>query len=460
MQLERHNAFTQIRRAPPWFLNYLGRHLSVPVELGTDKGFRFGVMWTHAGQRYGSLLKHDVVPAGLTPHVEAIARHYGQIVHTTDARERPEEALPLWSVRANWRPYQDEVHRRVVHADCGVIDAPPRSGKTLMAARAIDAIGLPAVYIAPSVQIVRQTYEVFASTFGADLVARIDGDAKPDERDESKYIVVATTASALALPQEWWDARDVLVIDEFHHAAADSYHRISALAAKVYYRFGFTGTHFRTGDDRLAMESICSSTLYKIPIAYLVQNGWLAQPRVTFLPVRARVKNAVDWRTAYRRGIVSCDERNAMVARLANNMSENGIPAVVLTRQRAHADELAERIHGGVVVKGGENALTSEAIRDFLKGRYEVLIGTSVIGEGVDVPRAAALVYASGGNDGVAMMQSYFRPLTAAPGKSIGRIYDFIDYQQGTLFKHSQRRLDMAREQLGDAGVIVAPEGV
>lgn len=457
MQLDRHNAWTTIRRAPSWFLDYLGRHLSVPVEVGTDPGVRFGALWTYEGQRYGTLLKGDRVPAGLTAHVEQLAQHYRLPVSLVDARVRPEDQMPLWSVTANWRPYQGQVHHQVTRWPCGVIDAPPRSGKTMMAARTIDTYNVPSVYIAPSVQIVRQTYEVFASFFGTDLVSRLDGSAAPHERDPEKRIVVATANSAVRMPREWWDARDLLVIDEFHHAAAETYHRINDLAANVYYRYGFTGTHFRTGDDRLAMEAVCSYLLHKIPVEYLVENDWLAAPHVFFIPVRTTGTGAADWRVAYQRGIVECDYRNELVVQTAACMAANAIPSIVLTKRRAHADALGERIPNSVVVKGGENALTSRSVREFLKGRYEVLIGTSVIGEGVDVPRAAALIYASGGADGVPMMQSYFRPLTAAPGKSVGRIYDFIDMHHGLLERHSRRRAEMARSQLGRAGTVIVP---
>ncbi len=455
MYVDRFNAWAEVKRAPAWFLSYLARHLSVPVEPGTEPGFRFGVMWQHNSQLYGSLVKHDVVPAGLVPHVEAIAQHYGLACEVYDRRERPLEGYPYHVVKAKWRPYQDEVQKQVVRHGTGVIDAPPRSGKTLMAARAIDAYALPSVYIAPSVQIVRQTYEVLCKHFGEDLVARVDGDAKPHERDPEKLIVISTPNSAVTLPQEWWDRRDMLIVDEFHHAAADTYHRINALAANVYYRYGWTGTHFRSGDDRLAMEAVCSYLLYKIPVDYLVENGWLAPARVFFAPVRSSSKGGADWRVAYQRGIVDNDERNALVVHIATTMVENGVPTIVLTRRRKHADALAEAIPEAVAVKGGENALTSQSVRDFLDGRFACLVGTTVIGEGVDVPRAGALVYASGGNDGVLMMQSYFRPLTASPGKAVGRIFDFVDHHHATLAKHSERRIEMAREQFGAARVIV-----
>lgn len=448
MQLVRGNAVTEIRNAPQWFLTYVGRHLSVPIELGTKKGARFGIQWKHEGQLYGSLVRDRTVAAGLTPHVIALARYYGLPCHLTDLRERPIDNVPWWSVRADWRPYQERVHRKVAQADTGVIVAAPRSGKTLMGARIVDTLALPAVYVAPSVQIVRQTYERLREIFGDDMVSRLDGSSK---QDPDKTIVVTTAVTAAMQATEWWDKRDVLLIDEFHHAAADTYHQINLLARNVYYRFGLTGTHFRTGEDRLAMEAVCSNVLEAIELDELVPE-YLAPPHVFYAPVRGRV-GALDWREAYQLGIVENEERNNAVALFANTMLANGIPTIVLVRRRAHADALADMIHGAVAVKGGENALTSKHVKGFTDGKIECLVGTTVIGEGVDVPRAGALVYASGGSDGVQMMQSYYRPMTAYDGKSKARIYDFLDLQHQTLRRHSEDRIQMAKAQLRNVTV-------
>lgn len=797
MQLVRFNAWTEIRGAPAWFLNYASRHLSIPLEPtpgGRPGDGRFGLVWWHEGAPWGSLVKGETVAAGLTAHVDALARYYGLPCEVRDARLRPEDQYPLHNVRASFRPYQDRVHERIVLEGCGVIDAPPRSGKTLMAARAIDALNLPTVYLAPSVQIVRQTYEVMCGHFGPDLVARIDGSAAPHEKDPEKQIVVSTPQSALSQPVEWWAARAVLIIDEFHHclapsqrvltdtgesaistirvgdrvwsagprglelrpvlnvwrrrapatmlrirttagtmevtsehriytpegkiragalraggfvhvrevrkddraegpvqrpcegvqgaeadgsrvrslwarasaavarwargavfgqeparrprdactgdgeaiaesgvpeapfgahdapephategrsrshdrgvqegdrrgagdsirprgrgqgacadeeraasgfgaiaarlrarvrrahgpqarrwrdvvrdrlgrfgaqdrgrdrwerspeparagrcegrvahrerlggdpracesgarsarvvtgpvlsveaiaapcsevfdlevegnhnyfaegvlvsnSASETYHRINELAAGTYYRLGFTGTHFRTGADGLAMEAVCSEVLHRVPLGDLVAGGYIARPDVTFLPVGGYVR-ARDWRQAYGVGVVRYDLRNEMIANLANRLVADGIPTIVITRRRAHADTLGEMIADSVVVKGGENALTSQAVRDFEAGKFACLVGTGVIGEGLDVPRAHALIYAAAGSDGVTLMQSYFRPLTKSPGKEIGRIYDFIDSQHPSLRRHSDRRFAMAAERLGGAGRI------
>lgn len=455
IKLVRRNSFTEILGAPGWFEQYVSRHLSIPVPLGQKRGHRFGKIWWHEGEPWGSLALDDgrVVAAGLTPHVQALAARYGLRAEVYDARERPPEQLPWWSVRATWRPYQDAIHEKLSGTPTGIINAVPRSGKTLMAARVIDSFALPALYIAPSVAIVRQTYNVFVQHFGEDMVARLDGSARPHEKDISKPIVIATTPSAAKQSKEWFNTRDVLVIDESHHSAAETYHRINRLAEHVHYRYLFTGTHFRSGDDQLAMEAICSQVIHRITVADLVPD-YLARPHVFFAPVKGPKVKGEDWRQAYDLGIVDYKPRNDLIVRIADMLvQDNGIPTIVLTRRRKHADQLGARIADSVVVKGGEAILTSDSIQDFLAGKVQCLVGTTVLGEGVDVPRAAALIYASGGAEGVTMLQSYFRPLTASEGKHTARIYDFIDHQHRTLRRHSKQRFEFAQKHLGDCVV-------
>jgi superfamily II DNA or RNA helicase len=264
--------------------------------------------------------------------------------------------------------------------------------------------------------------------------------------------MVATAQSAVKLPQEYYDSIDVLLIDEFHHGAAETYHKINAKAVNVFYRICLTGTHFRTSDDKLAMEALCSEVLYRIPVPYLVENRYLKNPRVVFARSHGKVFSSSDWAGTYDRGIVDCEPRNERIALIAKTTGlDNCMPTLVLVKRRRHADELGERIPDSTVVKGGENALTGDAIQAFREGDIPILIGTTVLGEGVDLPNASVAVYASGGGGSVQQIQSYFRPLTA--GAEQGTIYDFQDHHHLTLSRHSNDRVSMAQQYLGDCVV-------
>ena len=453
MQIWRHNSYSEIHGAPDWFLGYLRDHLSIPVMPGTQPGERFGSIQVRECDFYGSLLNVNRVPAGLTQHVVSLADYYTRSgypvsAEVRDCRQRPAAEEAWQCIGMEPRRYQDRVHALIMREGVGVIDAPPRSGKTLMAAMAVDRIAQPVVYLAPSLSIVRQTWERFCDWFGDDAVARLDGNATPQQKDITKPIVIATPQSAVKQSREWWDARGMLVIDEFHHAAAETYHRINALAENVYYRLCFTGTHWRTGDDGLAMNAICSRVLYQIDPAYLIRNGYLAQPFVHFVKAQGPTLKAKDWREAYDLGIAKCEWRNQLVAQTANALVGSGEPTIVLVKRREQADYLGSMIHGAAVAKGGEAALTSDSLKQFIAGDLPCIVGTTVLGEGVDLPNASALVYASGGAASVQTMQSYFRPLTAHKGKQWGRVYDFADQHHHTLQRHAQARRALIRRVL------------
>jgi superfamily II DNA or RNA helicase len=424
----------------------------VPIEATVAHGVRFSHTFLHEEQWWGSLAWEDRIPAGLTARAQAIAQHYGVACTVRDTRIRPSQGYPWHSVTGvAWRPYQERAHEAAVLHGSGVVVAPPRAGKTLLQARLLDVLALPAIVLAPTVAIVAQTYGRFAEIWGADLVSRLDGDAQPSERDPLRPIVVSTIPSALALPLEWWATRQVLILDEVHHAAANTWHEINQRAEHIYHRYGYTGTHYRSGEDALAMHAVLGEVIADIPLAELIAGGYLAVPRVLWVKHskgRAKLPTG-NFAALYKAGIAEYEPRNAAVINIAGALRDHGEHTIVLTRRRAHADMLGKAIEGSIVVKGGEGPQTAGAIRDFLAGRYSVLIGTTVIGEGVDLPRASALVYAAGGNGGVQMMQSYFRPLTGHAGKSIGRIYDLWDSHSELLRKQSADRMQFARDQLG-----------
>ena len=79
-------------------------------------------------------------------------------------------------------------------------------------------------------------------------------------------------------------------------------------------------------------------------------------------------------------------------------------------------------------------------LRDFREGRITTLIGTSVLGEGVDLPCAETLILASGGKAESQVIQNVGRVLRNFKGKLDALIIDFDDRDEGTLEDHSDIR--------------------
>ena len=71
-----------------------------------------------------------------------------------------------------------------------------------------------------------------------------------------------------------------------------------------------------------------------------------------------------------------------------------------------------------------------------------MLIGTSLLGEGVDLPAADALVYARGESAEVSLIQNAYRVGTAVTGKGSAIIVDFADRHHRKLMLHSHERMN------------------
>jgi len=89
-------------------------------------------------------------------------------------------------------------------------------------------------------------------------------------------------------------------------------------------------------------------------------------------------------------------------------------------------------------------------MEDFKKGKIKCLIGTSVIGEGVDLPNANVLIMAGGGKARSQVMQNIGRVLRICKGKTFAKIYDFEDRGSEWLSDHSAQRQDVYSIYLPD----------
>ena len=149
----------------------------------------------------------------------------------------------------------------------------------------------------------------------------------------------------------------------------------------------------------------------------------------------------------YRDGIVAHDQRNQTLTYAAKLLAHHGKRVLVLTKEVGHAHALAAEIPGAVAVDGTDNDNVDAQLQALAEGRVPVVVGTSVIGEGRDVPAADALVYAAGGKSRVKVTQDYFRVLTASPGKTVGIIVDAADAHSPKLSDHSAQRLQLYRSE-------------
>lgn len=400
------------------------------------------------------------VPSGLTPKLLRVCRKMGFEYELADHRVRPDEQVPEFCGQTIVdRDYQLAAVESAIKSGRGVLDMPPRSGKTRVGCEIQRRLALRTVWLAPTDRIVQQTREVLEGFFGQHYVVHQVG-TRGEAEAARAHVVVCTAATASGLSPEFYGSRQVIVVDEFHHAAAKSYKDIFAKCDHIYYRYGLTGTFFRSSGDDLAMHALLSNTIYKVSSRELWCKGFLVPTKVCFLPVggpRLRGLPSNMFQGGHGTyGIEQHKVRNEIIRRVTRILYKSGRRVLILVGTKAHGRLLCRDLRRWIhdEPKGCEfhnvEFLSTDVDRprqkrvldSFLENQeVRVLIGTSLLGEGVDLPSADALVYARGGAAEVTLVQNAYRVGTAVPGKEAAIIVDFGDRHHRKLMEHSLERL-------------------
>ncbi len=478
---EVHNTWTQIHGGDEFILRKLDFESQYPTEvaLAQHGGFRSpeGTWdgWIRLLRRPKT--QPAYFPTGLYPRLERVCRRMRYPVAVDDRRQRPGEGFPELEVHIPLRDYQKAAVEAGVLAGRGVFDCPPRSGKTRLACELQRQIALPTLWIAPTDRIVDQTTRVIESFFGKHYVTHLVG-TRGQEAAGHYHVVCCTAATAVSLSQEFYLTRQMLLVDEFHHGGAKSYREIFKLCDHIYYRYGMTGTFYRSGYDTLAMHALLSNTIFKVTSDELLRRGYLVPTRVAFVPVPKNPKlRGVDssFQIGHgKHGIHEHKVRNHLATQAVVTLHRAGRKVLILVGTKRQGYELQRMISAFLPKEPDHRYARVEFVstdvqrpkqRAILESYLnpedgvEVLIGTSLLGEGVDLPEVDALVYARGEKAEVSLMQNAYRVCTAIPGKRDAVIVDFADRHHRKLREHSLARLEVYyNEPTFDVSVLSSPE--
>lgn len=400
------------------------------------------------------------MPTGLVPRALRLLRKWQVPITVVDRRERPMEGMPRWSLPEGFklRPYQRDAVEAAWAAGRGVIDSPPRTGKTVMIVELLRLVTDMTVITSPTVQIAKQTFDrcqtLLAHGQGWSGLSNpvndfylLTGGPPKGRLEQMKanraLVFIGTVDTALAMPESWWDKVACLIVDERHHQAAKSYHDMNDLARNAYWRWGFTGTNYRSDPcEMLALEACLGEVVKSYGIAEMTAAGVLVPSRVQFWPVELpRNVGSGKFEEAYVRGIVRCDHRNALIAQAARELQEQGRRVLVLVERIEHGERLAQLIPGSVFVQGSDGDRIRQVTSDLDTGSLRCVIGSPVVGEGLDIPGADGIIYAKGLKARVTHTQDVFRVLTGGGGKRDAVIIDFADRHNRVLMEHAVERM-------------------
>jgi len=351
------------------------------------------------------------------------------------------------------RDYQQEAAQWLATRRLGIVASPAGSGKTVIAAAALDTV-------------IRRKQRTAPVRIG--WLANTREQCQQAEAAIRLFPAVGTQdvrIECAAAATDWSD-RDVLICDECHHAALAPTWRAQIETCQGA-RWGFTATPPTDLEAAAALAALLGDT-YRIDRSRVQTNlaravvRWLDASDPDLRPaIDAEIARTMQWRRRFWRGdegqlwgqvawqtcidlgIVANAARNTAAVAAATNDR----PTLVLVNKVEHGATLAAAIPGALPCHSGMGAKARRAaLEDFTDGRVRCLVATSLADEGLDLPNAEVLVLVSAGRSRARTEQRTGRVLRQFAGKPHGIIYDFRDSYHPLPAKHARERAKLYSE--------------
>ena len=376
-------------------------------------------------------------------------------------------------VRREPRPFQLEALRAWKQArGRGVVVLPTGAGKSHLAVMAIDDRRRSALVVAPTLDLVRQWYDLLRTSFGVEvgLVGGGEHELRP---------LTVTTYDSAYLHMEHFGARFGLVVfDECHHLPGETY-AVSARLCLAPYRLGLTATPEREDGREVQLEELIGPLVYRQDILDLsgrylseyetvrlsVQLGpseraeYQAQRAIYLDFVRRhgiRMAGPKGWNEFIMRASRGEQGRRALQAYRRQRELAFAAPGkldcvehllhqhradrtLIFTLDNATAYRVSRRFLIPSITHQTKVKERSDILERFADGRYSAVVTSKVLNEGVDVPDANVAIVISGSGSVREHVQRLGRILRRRDGKH-AVLYELVSARTSETQTSARRR--------------------
>lgn len=337
--------------------------------------------------------------------------------------------------------YQVEPCKQMLRRKYGILEAPPRSGKTVMATYIACKLGVKTLILASQKDWLDQFYETIVGDKDAgvkpitniseleDTGKEVCGFAKTLE-DFKKYDIVLSTYQIFLHNKELLTQISklfgVVIIDEVHGTGADEFSKV-VNKFEALSRIGLTATPDRKDTKEFLVYAVVG------PVQTVAEVKQL-KPKIVFIPT-GYAQNYKVW-TYMQRGMSKDEERNAIIVDLAVKAVKKGRHVVIPLTLRAHIDVIVDGIneamedivaypfHGGL-----PKHIRRETILMAREGKKcKVVVGMrQLVQTGINVPKWDTLIECSPISNTPKFQQETSRILTYMEGKPQPVILHLVD---------------------------------
>ncbi len=339
----------------------------------------------------------------------------------------------------------------MVKAKQGIVKIATNGGKTEIACAVTQYLGLRTLFIVTTRELLYQAQKRFMTRLGkTEQEVGIIGDG---HWQPGSFVTIATLKTLESRIntrecQQLLKEAEVMFIDECHHVGSETWYTVATLCP-AYYRFGLSGTPLdRTDGANLRLIAATGEVIVNIDNKFLVERGISAKAHIIFDKIaQPQLKKKIAYATAYKQGVVENPEMLQHVVDWAKIFYEQGLGVLILTEEIQHGklvdDALWTQADGVFIphqyIYGEEKSdVRQKALVDFASGQLPVLVASTILDEGVDVPTIDALILAGSRKSRIRTMQRLGRGLR---GKKLV-VVEFSNFCHRYLIEHSLKRME------------------
>ena len=297
--------------------------------------------------------------------------------------------------------------------------------------------------------------------------------------DQSDVIIASVQSLIRRLDKYKVSDIDLIIIDEAHHAAADSYVKIlkhfnAATKDTKISVVGFSATFERA--DHKALSDVIDEIVYHRGMLDMINDKWLCEGKFTTVKINAdlskveKSSSSQDFKIDSLSRVMNVPEVNEMILMTyLQKRKENDIKSALLFGvDIAHVMELhkifdSHGIKSRYVTSNTKAELRDEIITDFKDGKIEVLMNCGIFTEGTDMPNIDCILLARPTRSRSLLVQMIGRGLRLHHSKDYCHIIDFVDSSnvgivsiptlvgikrsENTLDEHTLEELRIIREE-------------
>ncbi len=317
------------------------------------------------------------------------------------------------------------------------------TGKTVTAVMDAKHCGGRVLFVAHTMELVNQAYNTFKSLWDTVSVGKFADSIK----DTDSHVICGSIQS-IALNLELFRENDFdyIIIDEAHHASADTYQKVLAYF-KPKFTLGLTATPERADDTNIL--EIFKNTAHKLDIQTAVEIGALVPVRCIRIHTNidmTRVRfNSVQYNIRDLDDKIFVPERNKLIVDTWMSYVKNK-RTVVFCASVKHAELIAKLFQdagvNALAVSGSmKTSERNEQLAKFASGDIKILCACDLLNEGWDCPQTEVLFMVRPTMSRVLYTQQLGRGMRNSEGKDYLMVFDFVDNASQYNAPYSMHRL-------------------